>query len=370
MGQWSSARSSVLKFHAAGHSDWTLTHAFFADMGGILVDPLETDMPSFPLNAEQLFILVDAKHIDYPNLEQDDIKDRSKSDGLARLIAIAQGLWFFVNCMVRFAQGIFVTTLELTTISFILVFLVTSYSWYHKPMDVNRPITLKLNTPLDEIRSAYGQAPGSKWYITPLDFLTRDEWFLSRFWKYYTQILHHMHIPLFTRPKRRPYDFVPSHDIKNMDIRAEVICGPIILLFSAMFLIAWNFHFPTPTEQLLWRIASVNTLVYGLFGGALAGYIHKTMFRKELEATKRQRMTEKTRKPHGFGRLAAKLRNIDPEQDPDLEIPIRVLFPISALCVLYSLSRGFILVEDIIGLRNLPESAFQTISWSTYIPHW
>jgi uncharacterized membrane protein YsdA (DUF1294 family) len=275
-----------------------------------------------------------------------------------------------MNCIFRFAQGIFVTTLELTTLSFILVFLITSYCWYHKPMDINKPIILELKTSVAAIRNNH-QVHGSKWYGTPFDYLSQDEGFLARFWRYYIQILHYMHIPLVTRPKRRPYDRIPSHYFLRADTQAEIIATPTIVFFSAMFLIAWNSHFPTATEKLLWRIASVNTLAYALIGGPLSAYFQKTMFRAEQKQEKAQAILNQKREPRKrIHRVASKLRNIDPEQDPHLEIPLRALIPVSFLCAIYCVGRGFILTEDLIGLRSLPESAFQTISWSKYVPHW
>jgi hypothetical protein len=378
-------------FHEAGYKDWTIKHAFFADMGGFLIKPLEADLPSFPLDAKQLYILVKDKYLEYPNLNEEEIEDRNKSGKLARsvhgyltslssllvmhysylgrLFTLAQAIWFTLNCIFRFAQGIFVTTLELTTLSFILAFLIMSYCWYHKPMDVNRPITLQLTTSVAAIRENH-QVSGLKWYETPFDYLSRDQGFLARFWRYYIRILHHMHIPMATQPKRRPYDRIPSHYFLNTDSRAEIIAAPTIVLFSAMFLIAWNSHFPTATEKLLWRIASVNTLAYALIGSPLSAYFQRTMFRAELRQQKAQAMLDRTREPKRWiDRFAAKLRNIDPEQDPDLEIPLRALIPVSFLCATYCVGRGFILTEDLIGLRSLPESAFQTVSWSKYVPH-
>lgn len=162
---------------------------------------------------------------------------------LGRLFTIAQALWFTLNCIFRFAQGIFVTTLELTTLSFVLVFLITSYCWYHKPMYANRPITLKLNTTVAAIGKDHHQGPESKWYETPLEYLSRDEGFLARFWRYYIQILHYMHIPLTTRPQRRPYDRIPSHYILNVDTKAEIIATLTILFFSAMYCVEFSFPY-------------------------------------------------------------------------------------------------------------------------------
>ncbi|CAG8089881.1 unnamed protein product [Penicillium salamii] len=369
LGQWSSARRSVKDFHDAGYKDWSIKHAWFADMGGFLLDHPGDEVPSFPVDAKQLCALVKDGYVVYPALEEEEIEDKSKSGGLAKLFAIAQACWFTLNCLFRFAQGIFVTTLEVTTLSFILVFLVTSFCWYHKPMDVNRPITLELTAPIDMIRKNYDQAD-SPWYETPFDFLSRDEWFIARFWKYYIQILHYMHIPLFTRPERRPYDRIPSHYGPNVDTRAEILCTPTVLLFSSVFLIAWNSEYPTQAEQTLWRIASASIVAFTIGGGLTALYFHRTIFKADSKQGI-PAIPNKEREPHHWiRRFALSLRNIDPEQDPALEIPLRALVPISLACVLYVLGRGFILIEDLIGLRDLPKSAFQTVSWSKYVPHW
>jgi hypothetical protein len=54
-------------------------------MGGFWVEPPEIDLlPSFPLDAKQLYILVKEEYIEYPYLDEEEIKDKSKSDGLAR----------------------------------------------------------------------------------------------------------------------------------------------------------------------------------------------------------------------------------------------------------------------------------------------
>lgn len=54
-------------------------------MGGfILASP---DYPDgFPIDAEQLFYLVQHQHVDFPALTNDDIRDRNKSDSLTKYI--------------------------------------------------------------------------------------------------------------------------------------------------------------------------------------------------------------------------------------------------------------------------------------------
>ncbi|KAJ6021122.1 hypothetical protein N7540_006626 [Penicillium herquei] len=365
LGQWSSARASFKKFRHAGYENWTMTHAFFADMGGFLLECPGSE--SFPIDAEQLFLLLKDGFITCPDLDVEDIEDKSKSDSLARMIAIGQAAWFFINCIIRIAQNLFLTTLELTTLSFIIIFFVTSFCWHSKPKDISRAMILNTKTPIALIRAKYHPRPEEPWYQTPLDFLSREEWIVARLWRYYVQILHYLHIPILARPSTKPYDHLPSDTFLRPGRAAEVLFVPCELIFACMSLFAWNFIFPTSTERLLWRIAAVYQAFFGFAGGLSIWYTQESILPKHLEKAQHsiQCPPEKI-----FPRLAWKLRNIHPDRDPDLTIPLRILIPNILLSVFYCLSRVFILVEDFIGLRSLPVSAFQVVSWSKYIPHW
>jgi hypothetical protein len=143
-----------------------MTNAFFADMGGFLVQAPEST--EFPLDAEQLYYLVIKKFIEYPEIDKEEIEDKNKADGLARyalnflpkggntdlessLITVCQATWFTINSVARPVQGLFLTTLELTALSFIVVFFAVSFCWLHKPMGVSRPITLRIETKIEVI---------------------------------------------------------------------------------------------------------------------------------------------------------------------------------------------------------------------------
>jgi hypothetical protein len=43
--------------------------------------------------------------------------------------------------------------------------------------------------------------------------------------------------------------------------------GFVLLVFSGWWLIAWNFFFPTPVEQYMWRVCAVIQAAFGLYGG-------------------------------------------------------------------------------------------------------
>lgn len=69
-------------FHADGYSSWTMRHAFFADMGGFLLQT--SDCRPFPLDAKQLHYMVSHGYLKYPELAKAAIDDKDKADGVAR----------------------------------------------------------------------------------------------------------------------------------------------------------------------------------------------------------------------------------------------------------------------------------------------
>ena len=82
IGQQDQARRSVMRFREAGFNDWTMTHAFFVNMGGHVIEIPGSE--AFPVNSDQLLYLIAHGYIECPTTEKADIDDRNKSDTLAR----------------------------------------------------------------------------------------------------------------------------------------------------------------------------------------------------------------------------------------------------------------------------------------------
>jgi len=219
LGQWSSARRSVAVFRKSGYLDWTMRHAFLADMGGFVLHPSDWDV-GFPLNAKQLHYLVTHGYVSYEDvrLPKDIIADKNKADGVVRFITLCQILWFSVNCFGRLAQKLTITTMELSVLSYIMCTVGTSLLWVFKPMDVGSAIVLVPNTPLRDILTKAGDIAKEPYRCTPLDFVGRDlsSWFLH--WTYWMNVVRQMRV-LFT-VKRGPIEKIPDDNFPPLSRRA------------------------------------------------------------------------------------------------------------------------------------------------------
>ena len=235
------------------------------------------------------------------------------------------------------------------------------------------------------------------------------------------------------RVDTKPFNRIPSDYFPPVTrFSTEVWVCVLSMLYNAVFMAAWRFQFPSVAEQTIWQAASILTLVCGFLGALLGAYIDHAVFPFKSARVLRSRTTDQTgtssdtwlyrqmnmlinklkqprhragkrqgaaaviernrredspenqipssqRQPQtdpaacepkkGIHRIVAAMRNNSPENDPTLAIPLRVILPVTFLCALYSLSRFYILVEDVIGLRRLPASAFETVDWSRYVPH-
>ncbi|KAF4992510.1 hypothetical protein FDECE_13699 [Fusarium decemcellulare] len=237
-------------------------------MGGFVLKAPDLPRP-IPLNAEQVFYLVQNRYIAYPETTLAELKDRDKSDGLARLVTVCQATWFVVNFIVRIVQGLFVTTMELTTVTFVVILFGTAWCWIDKPSDVTTTITVETlpRVTMDGIAFHGGPRASQPYHQTPLEFVSRDETALNLVWQYYNELVRKfLFSPFSRRVDKVPWDRVPGDVFLRMDFDLELIGVVFIFVFSSIFLAAWNFDFPTTIERDLWRASSIYMVAYGALG--------------------------------------------------------------------------------------------------------
>jgi hypothetical protein len=381
LGQWSSARQSVKDFNRSKFPEWTMKHAFYADSGGFFLKT--PDFKPIPVDAKQLLYLIDHEYVGYPTLSEHDIDAKNKVDVLLRAISIGQTTWFIIIMAARSAQGLFITGMELTTAAFILCSFGTSYCWWNKGADVAVPIILSTETTMVDILKDAGDAAAAPYHRTPLDFISREEWHWSLYWTHWINILRHMHIVF--APKALPHDRLENTIWHPVKIRGSLEAFILMsLAYSAIFVTGWNKYFPTTSERTLWRISSLSMMTTIALYCLITGFAYvfwpafKRCFQKKATlnpdsaapVTQLPRWSRYSSKPRSkLTSIAASLRNNSILQDPSLDVPLKATLPIYAVGFLYCSSRTLILVLDIIQLRSLPTSAFDTLNWVAFFPH-
>lgn len=95
-GQWSSAKRSVAKIRQLGfmNEHRSLSHGFFADSGGIMLQWEELE--SFSITANKVAWLIRGGFIDMPNIKLKDLRDKSKANFCTKALASVQTAWLLV----------------------------------------------------------------------------------------------------------------------------------------------------------------------------------------------------------------------------------------------------------------------------------
>ncbi|KAH6676302.1 hypothetical protein B0J14DRAFT_476870 [Halenospora varia] len=258
----------AMQGYAKDHkTQWTMAHAFYANMGGfVLTAPKSSSPPDIPMpilyqknhisglqipiavNSAHLCMLMEKKLIKHlPSISKDAIKDKSKEDFVVKLLVLGQVLWLFIQLIERKLSSFSSTQLEIAVFSFAACTFITYIFLFGKPKDI------RLST---KIVATRGLNDDDK---NQLLCLNRFSFFETAFF--------------FHKGTRKPAPTIPNDsynieaELYNFVERCEkwtvssedigIACGAVI--FGVCHCIAWNFEFPTPVEQILWRIAGVFT---------------------------------------------------------------------------------------------------------------
>lgn len=186
-------------------------------------------------------------------LDEEDINDKSKVDSLLRALTVLQALWVILTAIVRGANGLPVSQLEIATSAFSLSAAATYAASWWKPKDVSRPLQLQEPTDWPLI------TPDSTYII------------VQRFVLRLTSLFVAHHARFVTPPLRIPNDFVRMEGNIPL-IFTLMACSSFV--FGGIHLIAWNFEFPSYPELILWRVSSLTSSILPLITLGLNIYLN------------------------------------------------------------------------------------------------
>jgi len=342
---------------------WTLTHGFFATMGGFM--KYEGNQPIDVLLPDELKSYSLTGNGDFPRISKMEIQDKSKGDFISKAVVILQTGWFVMQCIARGVQGLPITELELATVAFAALNLVIYVLWWDKPLNVQCGVRVYKKRTDSRVDDGHVLAPAGFWAAlggalskVPAAIVDDSEAEYMVFdWERWPWPARVLTWP-FIKPlnilvggydngvRNRVTTFYPDvwygHDA-NIWPAAMFIAG-IASAFGGIHCIGWSFFFPSSTERTLWRVAStsITSVPIALFlAGFLVNLVDHDLFLR-LDSN------------YGFrhGRSTSMLRSYFGVQ----------LF-------LYILSRLVLLILAFLSLRSPPPEIYHTVHWTSFIPH-
>ena len=207
----------------------------------------------------------------------------------------------------------------------------------------------------------------------------------------------------------RPWDRFPSDLWVPCEKWLFIPAAVVIFAFSATFAVAWNFHFPTYPELLLWRIFSIYHAAFTVYGGmyyviAVLSWhrnrergsearrgpearqvatlqavtdegaistkqVSTVMETFDLDPESLQAGPQRSRATafarvlsQRLARWIAGWRNLSPDNDPAMTLKLRVVIPVTITCAIYIFGRMYFYVEDFVSLREQPVGVYITVN--------
>ena len=153
---------------------------------------------------------------------ESEILDKSKGDGLGKLVAVLQTTWFIVQYLERWVSHQPRTQVEVMTLAYAAINIIIYILWWDKPLNVQEPIDV------------HGRA-----------------------------------IPINARKKtlQGAWFNVMGEAIASLTAGNNITSGITVLpvvgvLFGGVHCFAWQFPFPTKYEATLWKVCAIYCTVY------------------------------------------------------------------------------------------------------------
>ncbi|KAF7984863.1 hypothetical protein HWV62_10833 [Athelia sp. TMB] len=285
---------------------WEIVHAFFIIMGGY--NFCGEEGPLHPLTPKNAVELVGRGRLVRPTSEE--LANQSKGDALSKAVAIVQTLWFVMQCIARRIDRLPITNLEVMTLAYTVMTVAMYVVWWDKPLN----ISCAVRVPEEPVEGERSDEHGSAW---------------GRIWVYvvgwqdlYVDLRKCTRVPTFW-----------AADRADAAIPADAIALVVAMVFGAVHCIAWSYTFQSHLEQQLWRASAIAIIAIpaALAVGAMVALVLDNQTSIEFESS-----------------LTA------------CYVP---------LTLIYITARIILILISFTSLRMLPTAAYQTVEWTTFVPH-
>lgn len=280
--------------------------------------------------------------------------------------------------MARAVSHLAIISAELTTVAFVVPTLATQYFWLRKPSEIETGIPLVVDATIEEILEHAGGRARHAYSLTPLDFVARKDWMWNYIWAYWIYLLKQLR--LISSPTPRPIQRIPNDNFPPI---TGSMNNTILVIFqgfySGILVAGWSLHYPTFAECILWRASTVYILACIVIYWALDRYAayhyppsrtkdplyHNASSKFVGEGNGR---TEYCRVEE-FRQPGDRFRHFGNPHDLYSYLPIRTILSLSLFPAIYCFARVAIILEDVISLRELPTTTFQTVQWTSFLSY-
>lgn len=311
--QWHESRVAVKEMKELG-IEWTTVQGFYAVMGGYVLHHRGTTVPLLTSEIKALLQSnSDRKETQFqlPTVDEVDIEDRNKTSGFTKFFALAQTSWVVLQCIIRKAENLPISQVEIATIAFAACAIVASAFWWHKPLDIGLTVPVHYDGDLPD--SIHTSRKDGSW-------ADREK---------------RQRVKMTTR-------IITRGSKKSMFFNLTLPLFLFSSIFSVIHLAAWNLDFATRREQLLWRTSSLAaTLAPCVIGGSLQ---IASIWDKAIH----------DEAPH---KIVA----------PEFAALVILCYFISVAA--YVAARVILIFQVFYSLRSMPPQIYISVPWLDYIPH-
>jgi len=287
-----------------------------------------------------------------------EIQDKSKGDFISKAVVILQTSWFVLQCIARGVRSLPITELELTTIAFAGLNFVIYLLWWDKPLNVQCGVRVYkkriTDSPVDDghvfatdgfwvaLGDALSKLPAAIVHGPSMNNSEELPWLFRVIVWPIAQPMEIMTGGDQGRVGKRIATFYP-HEWNKINILARtIVIAGIASAFGGIHCIGWSFTFPSSTERILWRVASISITSIPIMA-------FLWMFVLESDSIDEVRSWLSYNVSETIKSLIAGF----------ITLPL----------FLYVLSRLVLLILAFLCLGSLPPATYYTVHWTSFIPH-